>query len=289
MSLETHLYIGAEPGPRLAIMGGVHGNEVCGPKAIYALIDAIKWGIITITRGSLLLMPVANPQSYVENKRFIDENLNRVFMPVKNPQSYEQRLAKNLAPLLGECDALLDIHSIHSRGWPFTLNFGFFNQAEEDFIAALGLPYIVEGWAEAYTASFPGMDLGQSMHTAGFMRTRGKIAAGIECGQHDDPDAVDVATGAIRRALAHFQLIDVAPPEITAPQRVTMQSVYLRLDMADTLAQDFVHGTPVKAGDLLATRANGADIRAEEDGLVLFPRPSCPVGEEWFYTGRHKA
>lgn len=284
--IHAHYFASTAAGPKLAITGGIHGNEVCGIKALTRLVGELDSGQVTLRQGSLVLVPVANPEAYVRNVRFVDENLNRVFTPTENPATYERKLANVLAPIVGECDALLDLHSIHSKGEPFGMYFGHFSDAEDAFINALGMPLIVEGWAEAYAASLPGINRGQETHTAAFMRSRGKIAAGVECGLHDDPAAVDVAYAAIIRALAHFGLIDNVQPSAPAARRIMMEKVVLRPETGDRLAQDFVHGDAVKKGDVIAHLKDGGHIVAEKDTLVLFPRPACPVGEEWFYTGR---
>jgi len=39
----------------------------------------------------------------------------------------------------------------------------------------------------------------------------------------------------------------------------------------------------VRAGDLIARRADGRELRASYDGSVLFPYPEAEVGQEWFY------
>jgi predicted deacylase len=123
--IQAHHFCSSEPGPRLALMGGIHGNEVCGPKALQPLIQDLQAGKIRLVRGSLLVIPVANPKAYAKNSRFVEENLNRVFTPHDNPRTYEQKLANTLTGLLSGCDALLDMHSIHSRGTPLHHAFWF--------------------------------------------------------------------------------------------------------------------------------------------------------------------
>jgi hypothetical protein len=47
----------------------------------------------------------------MENKRFIDENLARVFDVYDSPHSYEKKLSNLLATFIIGKDAILDIHS----------------------------------------------------------------------------------------------------------------------------------------------------------------------------------
>ena len=283
--IKFYTYDSQEPGPRLAVMGAVHGDEVCGTHALRRIMEKIDGGSLKLLKGSLLAIPVANPRAYEQNIRFTEENLNRVYIESDVPSSYEHKLAQELMRQLAGCDALVDLHSIHTKGWPFAMHFGFFSDAEENLIQSLGLPYVVEGWEEAYMASLPALAGEKSQHSATFMHRQGKIAAGVECGEHADPAAVDVAESVILRAMDHLGIIDAKLPPAAVPKRVHMKKVFMKQHAGGVLTQNFTHGQPIKKGDVLATYPDSA-ITAEEDGLILFPRPACPLNEEWFYTGR---
>lgn len=284
--LQAYRFQSLEKGPFLAITGAIHGNETCGTEAILSLIADLESGRVVLERGGLLLIPIANPRAHAENKRLIDENLNRVFYPTENPASYERRLANQLTSMISGCDMLLDLHSIHTQGWPFCMRFGMFSEAEESMIAATGLPFIVEGWAEAYAASLPQVDKGQAGHTAAYMHSLGKPAVGVECGFHDDPQSAIVGRDVIMRVLAHLGLIRRTVEVKAPPSYVLLQKVFLREAMEDKLARDFIHGEEIRRGQVLALRQDGREITASEDGMILFPRPDCPVGEEWLFTAK---
>jgi hypothetical protein len=74
------------------------------------------------------------------------------------PQDFEDRVANVLCPLLEAHDALLDLHSFHTPGVPFTLigprdnggNVQPFSMAEAEEAMALppGVARFVEGWRE---------------------------------------------------------------------------------------------------------------------------------------------
>lgn len=282
-----HHYNASTPGIRLAVTGAIHGNEICGTHAIHHLMDDLDNGRITLQQGALTLIPICNPEAYRLQTRFIEENLNRVFRPHDHAQTYERQLANFLTPVLESCDALLDLHSIHTKGMEFAMCFNDTPANEMDFITAMNMPAIIHGWSEAYARSFPQQDKGQDMHTAGFMRSKGKIAAGIECGQHDDPQSADIAYYSILRALHHFQMIDIDLPPAQQPQHIMLDTVHIRRHEQDRFARDFMHGDTVRKGDILAITHQGDMITAPDDMLILFPRPACPVSEEWFYSG-HK-
>ncbi|MFM1989681.1 MAG: hypothetical protein RJA99_2638 [Pseudomonadota bacterium] len=58
--LRTHRFDALPPGPRLIVLGGVHGNETCGSIALAAIAAAIDSGELPLERGTLTLVPVAN-------------------------------------------------------------------------------------------------------------------------------------------------------------------------------------------------------------------------------------
>ncbi|MFX5656441.1 succinylglutamate desuccinylase/aspartoacylase family protein, partial [Acinetobacter baumannii] len=60
-SLRRLQYAAFTPGPRLLILGAVHGNETCGTQAITRLQRELDSGQLRLQRGLLTLVPVTNP------------------------------------------------------------------------------------------------------------------------------------------------------------------------------------------------------------------------------------
>jgi predicted deacylase len=100
-----------EPGPRLLVTGAVHGNEVCGTRAIRRLIDEFQNDQRQLLRGSLSLVPICNPLAYQKGQRSGDRNLNRRLRPTQDPREFEDHVANWLCPLMQQHDILLDLHS----------------------------------------------------------------------------------------------------------------------------------------------------------------------------------
>ena len=61
----------------LVVSSGVHGNETAPIEIIDTLVQAILSGEITV-RCRLLLI-IGNPPAMLQSKRFVDENMNRLF------------------------------------------------------------------------------------------------------------------------------------------------------------------------------------------------------------------
>ena len=300
--LHWHTWAALAPGPSLVVLGAVHGNEVCGAHAIVRAIDDLTHGRLRLLRGRLTLLPVANPLAFAQATREGQRNLNRRFLPQPDPQDYEDRITHQLAPLLAQHEVLLDLHSFHTPGDPFAMvgprnNSGarepFARAAEEMALArALGAQQVVEGWLEVYdrAAGLRGeLPDDEGIGTNEYMRSQGGYAVTIECGQHEDPEAIDVATRAIHGALAHLELAHVpAPPRFAGPA-ARLKDVVLRESPADRLAQDWHSFDAVQAGDVIAHRADGTPVAAPYDGCVLFPHPEAEVGQELFYLAEPDA
>ena len=300
--LHWHTWAALAPGPSLVVLGAVHGNEVCGAHAIVRAIDDLTHGRLRLLRGRLTLVPVANPLAFAQATREGQRNLNRRFLPQPDPQDYEDRITHQLAPLLAQHEVLLDLHSFHTPGDPFAMvgprnNSGarepFARAAEEMALArALGAQQVVEGWLEVYdrAAGLRGeLPDDEGIGTNEYMRSQGGYAVTIECGQHEDPEAIDVATRAIHGALAHVELAHVpAPPRFAGPA-ARLKDVVLRESPADRLAQDWHSFDAVQAGDVIAHRADGTPVAAPYDGCVLFPHPEAEVGQELFYLAEPDA
>ena len=300
--LHWHTWAALAPGPSLVVLGAVHGNEVCGAHAIVRAIDDLTHGRLRLLRGRLTLVPVANPLAFAQATREGQRNLNRRFLPQPDPQDYEDRITHQLAPLLAQHEVLLELHSFHTPGDPFAMvgprnNSGarepFARAAEEMALArALGAQQVVEGWLEVYdrAAGLRGeLPDDEGIGTNEYMRSQGGYAVTIECGQHEDPEAIDVATRAIHGALAHLELAHVpAPPRFAGPA-ARLKDVVLRESPADRLAQDWHSFDAVQAGDVIAHRADGTPVAAPYDGCVLFPHPEAEVGQELFYLAEPDA
>jgi uncharacterized protein len=307
--LRTHAFKALEPGKRLAVLGAVHGNETCGTRAIERVLAELDRGDLQLARGSVTFLPVTNPLAYQKGQRAGDRNLNRNLRPNTDPQDYEDRIANVLCPVLAEHEVLLDLHSFHTAGEPFAMigpndNAGtlepFAHAAEEEALALrLGPRRIVEGWLDTYAtgvknrlqriaptdrANILSTDPSYGVGTTEYMRSQRGYAITLECGQHADPRAPEVAYRAIRNTLAHLKLVDdPAPPARTDIELLRLAEVTDRHHPDDRFAREWASYDPLHAGELIGTRADGTALRAPADGFIVFPNPAAQPGNEWFY------
>jgi predicted deacylase len=97
-------------GPRVLILGGVHGDEPEGISAASAVWQDLD---LEQLRGEVLVVPLANLAAWKNGTREsgIDAlNLARVF-PGSCDGSATQRIAYALTALIAEVDLLVDLHS----------------------------------------------------------------------------------------------------------------------------------------------------------------------------------
>jgi predicted deacylase len=223
----VHVLDSGTPGPSVMVQALTHGNEFCGAIALDTLL---KEGLRP-ARGTLTLA-FANVAAFSRfdfdnpnRSRFVDEDYNRVWADevLDGPRdSTELRRARELRKFVDAADYLLDLHSMHEPCRPIMVC------AKSDKSVAL-----------SRRMGVPADLLLDTGHPAGLrMIERGpfgdpaspRTAILIECGQHWEKSAVDVAidttlrflmvTGAVDEAWARARL-RLKPASIQRLVRVT--------------------------------------------------------------------
>jgi uncharacterized protein len=305
LHFKSITFAGLQPGPRLVVTGAVHGNETCGTRAIGRVIEEIDSGSVAIERGRVTFVPITNPLAYAKGERAGDRNLNRNLAPVESSSDFEDRVANWLCPLLEGHDVLLDLHSTRAAAQPFAMlgpknNSGSlepFTQSERERALAkrLGVRRFVEGWLATYakgverrvkegTGSALNTDPRYGVGLTEYMRSVGGYAVTLECGQHEDPSAPEVAYRAIRNALAFLGLaIDPMPEPVEQYEALRLHEVVDRAHPGDHFGREWSSFDPLEPGDLIATRDGGQPVIAMKGGRILFPDAKALPGNEWFY------
>ncbi|WP_395407718.1 succinylglutamate desuccinylase/aspartoacylase family protein [Pseudoduganella sp. UC29_106] len=301
-------YTGQGKGRRVIITGAVHGNETCGTKGILRVMEQLDKGELKILNGSVTFVPITNPLAYAKGERSGERNLNRNLFPNENPQDFEDRIANWLCPLLAQHEILLDLHSFNAQSQPFVMvgprnNDGdlqpFKHEVEERAMARiLGVKRFVDGWLATYGAGVQRRLRNDSelqtvlkygVGTTEFMRSTGGMALTLECGQHADPQAPEVAYRAIMNVLAHFGLIDAPKPQpvpVDEMEYLSMMEVHDKLNADDKFSRTWSSFDRVKQGDEIGRRADGTAVLAPYDAYMLFPDVNAKANAEWFYLAK---
>lgn len=301
--LEVVQFVGLERGPKLIVMGAVHGNEICGPEAILKAIADCRAGRLSIRRGTVTFVPVANMKAYRQGTREGDRNLNRDLREKTIPTDYEDKVGNRICALLREHDVLLDIHSFRGEGVPFVFAgpsdntglmepFGLSAQ-EGQFAARLGTPVVIHGWLEVYARfleerarlGFQSKAASEGVGTTEYMRFSGGYGVTLECGTHEDPAAVGVGYRAILNALAILGIVDAPMPPVALERAIRIVDVVLCREEGDLLEGAWRTGDAVLQGAVIARRADGEPVTAPAAGYIVFPNAKAVPGDGICYFG----
>ncbi len=203
----VHAWSSGVPGPKVLVQALTHGNEICGAIALCWLLELgfrPRCGQLTLAFGNVEAYARFNPADPFPS-RYVDEDYNRVWADeaLLGPRdSVELRRARALRPFVDAADLLLDIHSMSEPCRPLMVC----GTADKNaaYSRELGVP------ADLL------LDTG---HAAGLrMVERGgfgdpaspKRALLIECGQHWEAAAAEVAIDTLVRFLGLAGLADAA-------------------------------------------------------------------------------
>lgn len=99
---------------KILIFGGTHGNEWTGVMAVKKYAEFLKEKFKHLD----LHFIHANPEAYLINKRFRDEDLNRAFqfLHENRPDSYEHKRAREIKELVDSAPCfVIDLHTTTSN------------------------------------------------------------------------------------------------------------------------------------------------------------------------------
>ncbi len=252
----VHAWAGDALGPQVLVQALTHGNEICGAIALDWLL---RQGFRP--RRGRLTVAFANVDAYARfdpadpfPSRYIDEDFNRVWGDdqLLGPRdSVELRRARALRPFVDAANFVLDIHSMSEPCRPLMVC----GTADKNaaYARELGVP------ADLL------LDTG---HPAGLrMVERGafsdpaspKRALLIECGQHWEAAAADVAVDALVRFLGLTGLADAA--WVQAHARLPLPPVQRLVRVTEAVV------------------AQTADLRflVPTEGLSVIPKAGTPI------------
>jgi predicted deacylase len=266
----------------MVFFGAIHGNEHCGPEAMTRVMKRLEDDSLSLEMGSVRFVPICNPEAYAQNIRYTEENLNRVFKKDANARSYEAKRANELCALLDEyADMLVDIHSTSAPG-PMSVFTDYPSVVVDSLARALGPEYILLDWPMVYANDPLGFP---SSCTADYAHSIGIPSVTVECGQHLDPASIDTAERAILRALSYAGILKKRNEQFVEPKRIRMKYLAKKESNDDVFDKEWTHLEPVPKGSVIAKRASGDIISAEEDLVMILPKLHAKAGEEWFYVG----
>ncbi len=287
---------GANKGPVLALVAGLHAYEYPPILALYRLKTAIDPKSL---RGTLVLVHIANLPSFKKRTiYYVPEdwkNLNRVF-PGDRQGTMSQRIAAVLNDeVIGRSDAVIDMHCgdgnealIPYTYWMISGKTDFDARTKE-LAVAFGLPHII-------IDDTRGNDLKNSKYLGNTAILRGKPAITTEAGflGHTDEESISLNVKGALSVMRHLGMIEGKPEPAADPVWIDKyEVVYSKWSGLFTPRVEM--GYFVRAGEIVGTITDylGAwkeDVRAPFTGILLYVigTPPCNEGEPLFEVGRVK-
>lgn len=273
---------GAQPGPAVLVLAGVHGSEYVSIDAAVRLGAALDPAQV---HGQVLVLPLVNPPAFWEHTAYVcpidNVNPNRAF-PGRAHGSFTQRLAHHITErALRHADAVLDLHGgdIPEALVAFTIYEETGDTAldarSRAMAEAFGLPAML---AQPAGNSPIG---GTTYAAAARLGIPAIIAEDGGAGVYDAAAADGMLAGA-KSVLRSLGVLPGGARPVTAPTKYG-RFVWIRSRHAGFFKPRIKVGDDVAAGDLIGTvgdffGATVEEITAEAAGRVLFLVVSAAVG-----------
>lgn len=248
----------ADEGPRVVVLGGVHGDETEGVLAAGRLGS----GALALTRGTVDIVPICHEAAFAVDSRtspLDGDNLARVF-PGDPRGTATSRLAHHLfTEVLSGCDLLIDLHT-SGQSYDMPILAGY-RGATSDAIS------LSRQAAEAFGGDFlwrhPEPSEGRTVSVvdqAIYVESPG--------GGSVKMDLVEHYLAGVRRVLVSMGMVGDAPPLVGKPVRVAGGGNLDRDMIAVTRPGLFLHdvtpGECVNEGQRLGVVVDPSGIQQEE-------------------------
>jgi predicted deacylase len=233
--INTPIYVYRAPqdGPTLALMAGMHGDEINGTEIVRRILDQ---GYHRVKRGTVLCMPIINVYGFLNYSREVPDgkDINRSF-PGSKTGSLASRVAFHVThDVIPFIDYGIDFHT----GGAMRTNYPQVRCVMQDarnveLAAAFNAPFTLD-------APFRPHSLRQTA------AKQGKNIIVYEGGEsvRFDQHAIEEGINGTLRLMKHLQMIDWAP-EPTEENRIVWSSSWVRAKTAGLFQSQ------IKCGDLV--------------------------------------
>jgi succinylglutamate desuccinylase len=267
----------------------VHGNESGTLPAACELAEALRDGKVTSDGPVTILL--GNVDAALVDKRFLEEDFNRVFTFDRPAVSLERRLAERVRPILDSADVFLDIHQTQTPTerpfwtFPWSPDLGHWARALQAAPVAL-----TRAAGQAFSQGTCCLDE--------YVRNRKRLGITVEIGFRGQDSAQAANASATMRRLIHLvdrvaqgETIKFIGEAAPAVKYYTTAHVVPALTKDHRLRPGLHNWTHVSSGEVLSA-ANSPELLAPESGFVLFPKypgPTDPPPPELYRLAREVA
>jgi len=260
-----------QAGPHVLLQALTHGNEVCGAIAL----DWLLRERLRPARGTLSIV-FANVAAYQRfdradpfASRSVDEDFNRLWNAsvLDGPRdSVELRRARELRPLYDRVDYLLDLHSMSDPCPPLAMA----------GLRRKGLELAREAGLPRYIVVDGGHSAGRRLRDYAFFDDADdpRCALLVECGQHWERAAPEIARQSVLRFLRHFGMLDAGALGAQLSATPATDQELIEVTTTVTIGSDeFAFTIPVQALQTIA-RA-GTPYAIDGKTTILTPHDDC--------------
>ncbi len=254
----------------LTMLGLTHGNEFAGVAVLNNVLALINSGVVKLEIPVVFVL--GNPWAALENKRFLERDLNRSFCRVEN-MLHEEKRADVLEGILKDTAFLVDFHQV-SR--PSDRPFFIFPYTKPSYGFARAISpamTMVTHWGDSFSS--------EGMCTDEFVNLEGGTGISIELGQNGF-DVYQVAVGTESAVKAIYTANRVLKGAVLDPfslgssaNRGELYSWAEIIKWPDAgiidLKEGWTNFGAVKTGETLGT-IDGRPIIVREAGRILFPK-----------------
>lgn len=233
------------PGPRVSLMGMLHGNELCG-LGLWQLANSFGRPLC----GDIVLI-VGHPKAVAfpgGPVRFIERDINRMFddhqrAGRQRPGQDDERYFE-LLPILAQLDNLIDVHSTSSAMTPFVFITGT-DPVAIRLAAALPVSHIY------------GLERFIKSTASAWFARQGGTAITIETGHHDDLEGSSIVFDLAHRLLYQLGMAEEPKhvnlnPSLRVQKHVKVVHHVKAVYPGFTYARLMVNFTPLEPGELIS-------------------------------------
>jgi predicted deacylase len=278
---------GANDGPKLSLLGGIHGCEYSSIAAVVRLMNELDTSELA---GTIVAVPVVSMESFRQRSAFVvpadGKNLNRSF-PGSPDGTYTDALARSIFDdVIAPADVLVDLHGGDQvEGLePFAIyESSPVEERAHGIAVAFNLPYVVreqprEGGLGGLTTS-----------AAAQAGIPGVIAEAGGRGLLEE-SAVQLLVAGVRNVLRHLEMLPGEPDPPPAGQRRVGSFIWLRSTNEGWWDSAVDSGDEVREGQLLGRVRNLwgdvlEEIAAPREGVILFITTSPAVTADGLLLG----
>ena len=266
--------VGAQKGPTIVVLGGIHGNERTGVEVVKKLAYQFEHGEIELAAGVLYLI-LGNPKAIVRDTRGSEDHadLNRCFkrdVLARIPETYEQTRAHELAQILATADISIDLHATNKPSVPFLCC--AVDEVHEkiyqwfDCDRVLADPRYILG--------------GEPVTTDEFIDLNGGVGICYETGQSKDLSRIDEVLGDVMNVLRDQNMVAAHPtPAHPSMRGGGSRSVFELVSVINLTEAGFCYEGNLGGGSFeeftigqTIGYVGDEPIVAEFEGVVVFPK-----------------